>query len=101
MRCVRDLVQGGLDEESFRRARQQVKGALVMGQESSLAIMRSMGKRTLFFDEPFSIDESIAEIERVTLRDVNALLPEIFDTKDIGVGYVGKKPTCDIAKIFK
>ena len=101
MRSIKNLLQIGLEDEDFQRAKQQVKGSLVMGQENSLSIMRSMGKRALFFEEPFSLEKSLREIETLTLEEVNALLPVIFDTKEIGIGYVGKKPTCDLSKILR
>ena len=100
-KCIRDLVKVGFDDSEFRRAKQQVKGGLVMGQENSLSIMRAMGRYAIFFNEPFSIEENLRRIEELTLDDVNGLLPMIFDTKEIGVGYVGKKPTCDLSRIFK
>ena len=101
MKCIRDLVRSGFDESEFRRAKQQVKGGLVMGQENSLSIMRAMGRYALFFNKPFSIEENLQNVESLLLDDVNRLLPMIFDTKEIGVGYVGKKPTCDLSKLFK
>ena len=101
MRSIRDFRQKGLDEESFHRAKQQVKGSLVMGQENSLSLMRAMGKHALYFDTPFSVEENLSEIQGLTVQKVNDVLPIIFDTKEIGVGYVGKKPTCDITKIYR
>ena len=100
-KCISSVVKSGFTEYEFRRARQQLKGGLVMGQESSLAIMKAMGRNAMFFNEPFSIDERLHAIESLTLDDVNRLLPLIFDSKEIGVGYVGKKPTCDLTKIFR
>jgi len=99
--CIRSVIKTGFSDYEFRRAKQQVKGSLVMGQENSLAIMRAMGRQAIFRNEPFSIEQRLDEIEALTVDDVNALLPIIFDTKEIGVGYVGKKPTCDLSKIFK
>ena len=100
-KCIRSIVSSGFTEYEFRRARQQMKGSLVMGWESSLSIMKAMGRNAMFFDEPFSIEKRLHDIESLTLDDVNGLLPLIFDTKEIGVGYVGKKPTCDLSKICK
>ena len=101
MRSIDSFLKSGLDEEGFKRAKQQVKGSLVMGQENTLSIMRAMGKHTLFFDKPFSIEESLRDVAALTVDDVNCLLSIIFHTKEIGVGYVGKKPSCDLTKIFR
>lgn len=98
---ISDLVSKGLDEESFLRAKQQVKGSLVMGEESSLSIMRAMGKYALFMNEPFSIEKNLSEIRAVTLEDVNSLLPRVFDFNKVGVGYVGKEPSFDLNEIYK
>ena len=32
---------------------------------------------------------------------MNALIPTIFDTKQIGVGYVGKNTKFDLAEIYQ
>ena len=99
-KCISDFIRDGLDEESFHRAKQQVRGGLVLGSESSLSIMRAVGKSALFKDEPYSIEDKLSLIDGIKLSEVNDLIPLIFDTKEIGVGYVGKKPGFDLTEIY-
>jgi len=99
-KCLKEFYQKGMDEEGFLRAKQQVKGSLVMGSESSLSIMRALGKTALFKNEPYSIEAKLAEVDAIKREDVNALLPRLFDTEKIGVGYVGKQTTFDLSEIY-
>ena len=99
--CLSEVVTRGFCEEEFFRAKQQVRGALVMGEERSLAIMRAMAKSALFKNEAYSTDLDLKRIEAVSLEEVNALLPEIFDFKRVGVGYVGKQPSFDLKEVIR
>ena len=100
-KCVKTFCEKGMDEEAFFRAKQQVKGSLVMGSEGSMALMRAMGKSALFKGEAYSVEERISQIENMKRQELNALIPRIFDTKEIGVGYVGKKTKFELAEIYK
>lgn len=100
-KCIRTFCEKGMDEESFHRAKQQVRGGLVLGSESGMAIMRAMGKSAIFKNEPYSIEERLAAIDEMRLDEVNRLIPAIFDTKEIGVGYVGKQTDFDLTEIYK
>ena len=100
-KCVRDFTQRKIDQETFHRAKQQVKCGLVMGGESCMSLMRAGGKNVLFRDEPYSLERCIADVENTTLESVNDLIPQILGSKEIGVGYVGVKPEFDLAEIYR
>ena len=72
-----------------------------MGEERCLTILRAMAKSALFKNEPYSVDKSLAEIEAVSLADVNALMPRVFDFARAGVGYVGRKPSFDLEEMIR
>ena len=100
-KCLSDAILSGIDEEEFFRAKQQVRGSLVMGEERCLNVLRAMAKCALFKNEPYSIDKSLSEVEAVSLSDVNGLLPRVFDFARAGVGYVGRKPSFDLEEMIK
>ncbi len=100
-KVISETVSFGFTAEEFFRAKQQVRGALVMAEERSLSILRSMAKSALYKNEPYSIEESLAEIEAVSLSSVNALMPRVFDFAKVGIGYVGKKPAFDLSEVFQ
>ena len=100
-KCIRSFCENGMDEESFHRAKQQVKGGLVLGSESSLSMMRALGKSAIFKGEPYSVEEKLAAIEKMNRAEANALIPRLFENNAIGVGYVGKKTDFDLTEIYK
>ena len=100
-KCLKEFCEKGMDEETFFRAKQQVKGGLILGSEGAMSIMRAMGKSVLFTGKPYSLEERLAQISSMKREYVNALIPTIFDTKQIGVGYVGKNTKFDLAEIYQ
>ena len=100
-KCVDEFCKTGMDEESFHRAKQQVKGGLTIGAESSLSIMRTIAKSALFLNKPFDVDERLAELAALEIGQVNEMIPMIYKTKEIGVGYVGKQTDYDLTEIYK
>ena len=100
-KCIDEFCRAGMDEECFHRAKQQVKGGLTLGWESSMSIMRTIGKSALFLNRPFDLDERLALLERLDREEVNAMIPQFFKTNEIGVGYVGKQTSFDLTEIYK
>ena len=100
-KCIKEFCHTGMDEECFHRAKQQVKGGLTIGGEGSMTIMRTIAKSALFMNKPFDVDVRLAELEALTLDEVNEMIPRFLDTTEIGVGYVGKEPELDLTEIYQ
>ena len=100
-KCIANFCRDGMDEESFHRAKQQVKGNLTLGVESSLTIMRTIGKSALFRNCPFDVEERLAALDKLDREEVNAMIPRFLDTKEVGVGYVGKQTSFDLTEIYQ
>ena len=100
-KCIDGFCKSGMDVESFHRAKQQVKGSLTLGGESSMSLMRTNGKSALFLNRPFDVDERLAILEKLDREEVNAMIPTFFKTNEVGVGYVGKQTSFDLTEIYK
>lgn len=100
-KCIDGFCKDGMDEESFHRAKQQVKGSLTLGGESSLSLMRTIGKSALFLGRPFDVEERLAVLNGLNREEVNAMIPLFFKTNEVGVGYVGKQTSFDLTEIYK
>ena len=100
-KCVASFAEKGLDEETLHRAKQQVKSNMILGMESSMAIMRAQGRYLLLNGESFDMEKRLARVDAMTKEEINDLIRVIFDTKQIGVGYVGKKPAFDLTEIYQ
>ena len=76
-------------DEELRRAKNQVKGSLMLGLESSTSRMANLARQEMYFDRFFTLDEIIQGIEKVTVEDMAAMARELFDPEKIAVTVLG------------
>ena len=86
---LRKIVDEPVSEDELRRAKENVKGRLVLSFESTLTRMNRLGGSVLMDMPVLSLDEMIAEIEAVTLEDVSELARELFDPARLSAAGVG------------
>lgn len=72
------IVADGITEEELKKGREQLVTGMVLGQESTSAMMKAYGRHAMMTGELYDMDEKIAEIESVTRDDVLALAREVF-----------------------
>ena len=75
--------------EELRRAKDQLKGSLVLSLESPGARMSNLARQEIYFGRFFSVEELHASIEAVTAQDVQQTALEFFDPRKIAVTVVG------------
>ncbi|HZA58784.1 MAG TPA: pitrilysin family protein [Solirubrobacterales bacterium] len=68
----------GITQEELARAKEHVKGRLVLSSESTAARMSRIGKAVLFETDLLSLDEMIGRVDAVSLDDVAALADELY-----------------------
>lgn len=94
LNTVQDLQETGLTEAELHNGKEQIKGSLMLGLESTNSRMSRNGKNELLLRRHKSLDEIIEEIDRVTLKDVKKTGEQIF-TKDFALTLIspsGKLP---------
>jgi len=62
----RNLKSAPVPEEELRRAKDQLKGSLMLSLESSTARMSNLARQEMYFDRFYGLDELIERIEAVT-----------------------------------
>jgi predicted Zn-dependent peptidase len=75
---LRSLHENGISDEEVARAKESVKGRMVLSSESTAARMSRIGKATLFGTELLTLDEMIARVDAVTAADVAELATEFY-----------------------
>jgi predicted Zn-dependent peptidase len=76
--------------EELARAKESVKGRLVLSSESTAARMSRISRATLF-DLPIdSLDEMLAKIDAVTVDDLTELAAELYVPERISAACVGR-----------
>ncbi len=76
-------------EEEMRRAKDHLKGSMMLGLESTSNRMANLARQSLYFGRFFSMDELASSIEAVTAADVQQLAQELFDSKQIALTVLG------------
>lgn len=93
VQCVvaefRNLKTEGVPEEELRRAKDQLKGSLMLSLESSTARMSNLARQEMYFDRFIGLDEIVTSIEKVTRDDLVELANDFFKTESIAVTVLG------------
>ena len=84
------LRRSGITQDEFTRAKDQLRGNYIMGQESTGARSSAIGKAELLQGRVMSEKELLNALERVTLDDVNGIIPEISDADAMCATLVGR-----------
>jgi predicted Zn-dependent peptidase len=72
------VVANGLSEQEVERAKGQVRGSLVLGQEDTGSRMVRIGKSELVYGEIMSMDQVLAEVASVTRESLFAISKELL-----------------------
>jgi predicted Zn-dependent peptidase len=75
--------------EELRRAKDQLKGSLMLSLESSTARMSNLARQEMYFDRFYTLDELIDKIEGVTAEELKELAEQFFHTDSIAVTVLG------------
>ncbi len=86
----RKLKQELLSEEELTRAKDQVKGNILLGLESSNARMANLARQEMYFHEFFTVEEIIARISAVDAAQVQSMAQRLFDPDHIAVTLLGR-----------
>ena len=78
VREMEKLAETAVSPRMLDRAKQQLKGSVVLGLESMSNRMQRLGRVELTYGREVPIDEVIAEIDAVTAADVLAVAQETF-----------------------
>ena len=75
--------------EELRRAKDQLKGSLMLSLESSNARMSNLARQEMYFDRFYGLDELIKKIESVTADELQQLANQFFTTENVAVTILG------------
>jgi predicted Zn-dependent peptidase len=78
-----------VSEEELARAKESVKGRLVLSSESTAARMTRISRATLFGLPIESLDEMLARIDATTLDDLAELASELYAAERLSAACVG------------
>ncbi|HYA63058.1 MAG TPA: pitrilysin family protein, partial [Candidatus Sulfotelmatobacter sp.] len=85
----RAMKESLVTEEELLRAKNHLKGSLMLSLESTSSRMSNLARQELYFHRFSSLDEILASIEAVTREEVQTLAREFFQPERIAVTVLG------------
>jgi len=78
-----------VDAVELARAKESIKGSLMLSLESTDSRMFKLGRSELYFRRQISLDELIARFDAVTANDVQAMANTLFDPRQLTMAGIG------------
>jgi predicted Zn-dependent peptidase len=89
LREFSELKQELVGAEELRRAKDHLKGSLMLSLESTASRMSNLARQEMYFGRFFTLDELVESIEAVTADDVQRIARAFFDPRHIALTILG------------
>jgi predicted Zn-dependent peptidase len=86
---IRGLKRERLPDAELRRAKDHLKGNLMLSLESTSSRMTHLARQDIYFDQHFTLDETLAGIERVSADDVQRVAADLFANGSLAATVLG------------
>jgi predicted Zn-dependent peptidase len=94
---LRDLRDTDVPEAELQRAKDHLKGSLMLGLESTSSRMAHLARQAIYFGRQFTLDEILADIDRVTAADVRRASQELFQDETLVATVVGPEDSGELS----
>jgi predicted Zn-dependent peptidase len=84
-----DLKKSPVTDEELARAKNHLKGSLMLSLESTSARMSNLARQQLYFGRFYTMDEILSSIQSVTREEVQSLARQFFVSEQIAVTVLG------------
>jgi predicted Zn-dependent peptidase len=85
----RELKSEAIPADELRRAKDQLKGSLMLSLESSTSRMSNLARQEMYFERFFSLDETIEQIEQVSGDEVCEMANCLFHPDKVAITVLG------------
>jgi predicted Zn-dependent peptidase len=85
-------------EAELRRAKDHLKGSLMLSLESTSSRMSNLARQEMYFDRQFSLDETIESIEHVSAEDVVRVARDLFANGSLGATVLGQTDGLELSR---
>ncbi len=90
---MRTMRREPVGDEELRRAKDHLKGSLMLSLESTSSRMTHLARQEMYFGRQITLDEIIAGIENATSDDVRRVAGQLFTQDTVGVTVLGPPGT--------
>ena len=86
---LRALKHSPVPESELRRAKDHLKGSLMLSLENTASRMSHLARQEIYFDRHFGLDETLQGVENVTAGDVMRVATDLFSGGPLAATVVG------------
>jgi predicted Zn-dependent peptidase len=86
---LRKLKRSSVTADELARAKEHLKGSLMLSLESTSSRMTRLAKQELYFGQHFTLDEILGAIDRVTPADTEAMIGTLLDGTPLSLVALG------------
>src|SRR6266568_4221647 len=89
---LRGMKQAPVPEAELRRAKDHLKGSLMLSLENTASRMSHLARQEIYFERHFGLDETLAGVERVSTSDLTRVAHDLFANGSLAATIVGPSP---------
>ncbi len=86
---LRKVKDEPMSEAELRRAKDHLKGSLMLNLESTSSRMSHIARQEIYFDRQFGLDETLEGVERVTPVDIQRVARDLFASDSLAATVLG------------
>jgi predicted Zn-dependent peptidase len=86
---LRRIKDESMPESELRRAKDHLKGSLMLNLESTSSRMSHLARQEIYFDRQFGLDETLEGVERVTADDIQRVARDLFSDGALAATVLG------------
>jgi predicted Zn-dependent peptidase len=86
---LRGVKQGPVPVAELQRAKDHLKGSLMLSLENTASRMSHLARQEIYFDRQFGLDETLVGIERVDAADVQRVAADLFKDGSLSATVLG------------
>ncbi|GAB6180708.1 pitrilysin family protein [Desulfotomaculum defluvii] len=99
---IKDVKKNGILKEELQRAKDQLKGNLLLSMESVNTHMSRLGKSELYLGKVYSPEEIVEKLNRITLEDILRVANTLFQPDKFSMAAIGPWQDCgDLKKVLE
>lgn len=85
----RKICREPVTADELKRSKENIKGALVLGLESTSSHMTQLAQQEIYFQRSFSLNEILRKVESVSQQDIMRVAREIFVDRYLSLAVIG------------
>jgi len=89
---LRGMKQAPVPDAELRRAKDHLKGSLMLSLENTASRMSHLARQEIYFERHFGLDETLAGVERVSSSDLTRVARDLFANGSLAATVVGPSP---------